>query len=294
MKRVFILAVLLSCCAVLPAAAQRRGAAPPGPPNPFAGSAQAVQDGRDLFNQNCTACHGLNGAGGGTAQPLDSTARGYVRITDGQIFDAVKNGIAGTLMPAWSGKLSDDEVWKVSAFVRALHGMAIDAPMPGDVAAGEQVYMGKGQCSNCHMLHGKGSTLGPDLSDVAGRRKASAIINALTKDQHRVYGNGGTIPHAIEGLSTYPAVQVTDAKGKTITGVLKNEDSYSLQVMGTDQQLHSYDRANVKLVYEPKSLMPTDYDKRLTPDEFKNLVAFLTRQAQAPPAAAPGRGGGPD
>jgi hypothetical protein len=33
--------------------------------------------------------------------------------------------------------------------------------------------------------------------------------------------------------------------------------------------------------------MPTDYDKRLTPDEFKDLIAFLTRQGRvAPPAAA--------
>ena len=39
--------------------------------------------------------------------------------------------------------------------------------------------------------------------------------------------------------------------------------------------------------------MPTDYDKRLTPDEFKNLLAFLTRQAVPQPAAAPQRGGGP-
>ena len=37
--------------------------------------------------------------------------------------------------------------------------------------------------------------------------------------------------------------------------------------------------------------MPTDYDKRLTPDEFKDLMAFLTRQGMKPPPAQ-GRGGG--
>jgi hypothetical protein len=26
--------------------------------------------------------------------------------------------------------------------------------------------------------------------------------------------------------------------------------------------------------------MPTDYDKRLSPDEFRDLVAFLTRQGR--------------
>ena len=38
--------------------------------------------------------------------------------------------------------------------------------------------------------------------------------------------------------------------------------------------------------------MPTDYDKRLTRDEFKDLMAFLTRQGiKAAPAA---RRGGPE
>jgi hypothetical protein len=47
--------------------------------------------------------------------------------------------------------------------------------------------------------------------------------------------------------------------------------------MGTDNELHLFERAKVKVVYETKSLMPTDYDKRLQPDEFKNLIAYLTR-----------------
>ena len=37
-------------------------------------------------------------------------------------------------------------------------------------------------------------------------------------------------------------------------------------------------------------VMPTDYDKRLSPDEFKDLLAFLTRQGTKP-AAAGNRGG---
>ena len=44
------------------------------------------------------------------------------------------------------------------------------------------------------------------------------------------------------------------------------------------------DRAKLKDVYyEPKSLMPTDYDKRLTPAEFQDLMAFLTRLYVPPP-----------
>ena len=64
-------------------------------------------------------------------------------------------------------------------------------------------------------------------------------------------------------------------------------------MIGNDQQLHLYDKSKLrKIVVEPKSLMPTDYDKRLTPTEFKDLMAFLTRQGIAPAAAPAGRGGG--
>ena len=48
-----------------------------------------------------------------------------------------------------------------------------------------------------------------------------------------------------------------------------------------------------EVYYQPKSLMPTDYDKRLTPQEFQDLLAFLTRLYVAPLPPLPGGRGGP-
>ena len=106
-----------------------------------------------------------------------------------------------------------------------------------------------------------------------------------------MFGDGGAIPKILVPNATYQPVRVTSADGKVITGVLKNEDSYSLQVMGTDNQLHMFDRAKVRVVYQTKTLMPTDYDKRLAPDEFRNLLAYLTRLHVPAPTAPAGRGG---
>ena len=71
--------------------------------------------------------------------------------------------------------------------------------------------------------------------------------------------------------------------GKVMRGVLKNEDSVSLQVLGVDDsRLHLLERAKLKDVqYERTSLMPRDYKSRLTAEEFQGLVAFLTRQSKA-------------
>ena len=164
----------------------------------------------------------------------------------------------------------------------------MDNPLPGNSAHGEEIFWGKGQCGSCHMLGGKGALKGPDLTNVAAEYKSNLIVDALTKPNHRVYGDGGVHLRALPAMDTYDAVRVTLTNGRTVDGVLLNQDSYSLQLMGDDNQLHLLDRAQVKAVAVKPPLMPTDYDKRLTKDEFADLMAFLTRQGRKAPAAAPG------
>jgi hypothetical protein len=70
-------------------------------------------------------------------------------------------------------------------------------------------------------------------------------------------------------------------KGQAIRGVIKNENNFSLQVLGTDQKVHLLLRSEIsELTYEEKSLMPADFDKKLSKDELQGLVAFLSRQAR--------------
>ena len=262
------------------------------PANPFLGNSKAIDEGRDVFNQTCTTCHGPDGAAGEMGPALGAPARRYAQATDAQIFDAIKNGIPGTQMPPSRTRLSDDEIWKTAAYIRGLRGTAIDAPAAGNVALGEQIFRGKGECENCHVVKGKGGLVGPDLTNLAGTRKTASIVDALTKPLHRVFGDGGAIPRILIPNTTYQPVRVTLPGGNVITGVLKNEDGYSLQVMGTDNQLHMFDRAKVKVVYQTRTLMPTDYDQRLPPDEFKNLLAYLTRLHVPAPSPSPARAGG--
>jgi len=292
LKIILIAALTLSGVSLLAQRGGRGGGAAAGPANPFQGNAQAIDEGRSSYNQTCTVCHGPDGSAGEMGPALGEPARRYAQATDAQIFDAIKNGIAGTQMPPFGTQLQDNDIWKVAAYIRGLRGTAVDAPLPGDVAAGEQIFWGKGECGSCHVIKAKGGLIGPDLTNVAGTRKTASIVSALTKEQHRVFGDGGAIPRVLIPNTTYQSVRVTTADGKVVNGVLKNQDSYSLQVMGTDNQLHMFDRSKVKVVFETKSLMPSDYDKRLTPDELRNLLAFLTRQAVPQPAAPPQRGGG--
>ena len=69
--------------------------------------------------------------------------------------------------------------------------------------------------------------------------------------------------------------------GARIEGVAKNENNYSVQVLGRDEKLHlitSDEMASLK--HGTRSLMPVDAAERLSKDEFQDLVAFLARQTR--------------
>jgi cytochrome c oxidase cbb3-type subunit 3 len=83
-------------------------------------NAYAVSQGKRLFRWfNCSGCHG-GGGGGGMGAPLmdegwrygHEPAAIYASIVEGR-----PNG-----MPAFGGRIADDQVWQLVAYVRSLSG----------------------------------------------------------------------------------------------------------------------------------------------------------------------------
>jgi putative heme-binding domain-containing protein len=291
-------AVTFACCvlaASLTFAAQRGGGPPAGggKPHPAIGDSEAIAEGEKLYNETCTACHGKDGTGGELGPPVAAQNRRYLRRTENEVFDALKNGISGTQMPPFSKQFNDDQIWKITAYVVGLRGTAVDTPASGNVAAGEAVFWGKGNCGSCHMIKARGGILGPDLSNLGGTRKVQNIVDALTKEDHKIAADGGTHDTTLLPMTSYQPVRVTTKDGSVVSGILKNEDSFSLQVLGKDDlSIHRFKRQDVQVYYDPNSLMPHDWDKRLSATEFQDLLAFLTRLYVPPPPAPTGRGGG--
>ncbi len=84
---------------------------------PYLDNAAAVTEGMQLYNQmNCVGCH-FNG-GGGIGPPLMDTSWTYGGRLD-QIYDTIYFGRANG-MPAWGGKLTDDQIWKIASYVRSM------------------------------------------------------------------------------------------------------------------------------------------------------------------------------
>ena len=227
-------------------------------------SEQDVSEGRLLYNASCTVCHGLEGTVGDRGPAL-AGARRYLRRSEEDLLDAVRNGIPGTEMPP-SG-LSAADARKVVAYIRSLRATASDTPVPGDVAHGQEIFWGKGGCGGCHMVRGRGGISGPDLSSVGAERTLRALREALTVPRPR-------IPRG------YQPVDIVTTDGAAVTGIVKNENNFSVQLLDSSGKLRLLTRDELRQVtYKPDSLMPNDYDRRLTSSELKDLLAFLSRQA---------------
>jgi mono/diheme cytochrome c family protein len=157
---------LVLSCALGAAGALASCAQTNKPTNPLGDSPQVAESGRVLYNRTCTGCHGRDGGEGDRAPALDADRR-YFRVSEAAIFEVVKNGIPGTVMPT-SG-LPDNDVWKIVAFIRNVRATASDLAVPGNVQSGMAVFTGAGGCSRCHMIRGQGGVLGPDLSSIGAQ-----------------------------------------------------------------------------------------------------------------------------
>lgn len=233
------------------------------------GQLQRVAAGRELFAQVCSGCHGLHGGGGSGPSLLQGRqVQQQRRLTDQELFDLIKKGVPGTMMPPFP--LPDEKIWQLAAFVRSLNQPAIESPVSGDRQAGQAIFSGKGACSSCHMIGGEGGFLGPDLSNIGIRRTLSQLREALLEPNVQV-------------TKGFQGVTVTSPDGRKIKGVAKNYDNYSIQILDVEGKLHLLRRKDPqKVLFHESSWMPDDYARRLSTEEIEDLMTFLSRQSIRP------------
>jgi cytochrome c oxidase cbb3-type subunit III len=127
----------------------------------LASSPDALRIGRNLFVNNCAACHGSDGRG----------ASGFPNLSDKDwlwggkpqaIVQSISDGRVST-MPAWRAALGGDSgVEDVLRYVMSLSGRELPA---GDLANGKAKFAAI--CSACHGADGRGNQLlgAPNLTD---------------------------------------------------------------------------------------------------------------------------------
>ena len=94
-------------------------------PAKTAGQAPSTQNakpspGADVFQQGCAGCHGPDGKGIASIKTPDFTdPKLQASLTDEQILTTIKNGKPGTIMPAWTGKLPEQDILAAAAHIRS-------------------------------------------------------------------------------------------------------------------------------------------------------------------------------
>ncbi len=104
--------------------------------NVAAAATSPVAAGQKIYGENCSACHGANGAGmPGMFPPLAGNS--MVAGSPDKVIAAVKNGLTGATtvngktyngsMPAWKGKLTDAQIADVITYIRSSWGNSAGA-----------------------------------------------------------------------------------------------------------------------------------------------------------------------
>ena len=166
---------------------------------------EAIEVGAELFETNCSGCHGTKGQGiQGLAPALndrhfftgrvqevgwEGTLRDYIvsAVTIGRSVSTRPELYAGggrPAMPAWSqrfgGPLREDQINDIATYVLNWEATALGdveiaelpTPTPGvqeaadPLARGQQVYMSAG-CAGCHLIEGvSNGVVGPNLTQI--------------------------------------------------------------------------------------------------------------------------------
>jgi cytochrome c oxidase cbb3-type subunit 3 len=232
-----------------------------GPPqNRQAQYDRAVIDtGARIYAGQCAACHGANGD---QINGVDLRRGQFPTVvSDEDLVRVLASGKPAAGMPSFA-VLHTDEVRAVMAFIRSGFD-AVGAPVTtGDAARGAAMFEGKGGCTTCHRVNGRGAYTATDLSEIGTMRTPASLQRAL-------------LDPAASMIPANRSVRAVTRGGQTIRGRRLNEDTYTIQVIDDQSRLVSISKADLRsLELSPSSSMPS-YATTLTTDERADLIAYL-------------------
>lgn len=227
--------------------------------NPVEGQPKAIERGDFVYKRRCSNCHGLDARG--YRAPDLTTGQFSNGTSDAQLYRVITRGIPASEMGGTN--MNEDEVWALISYLRTVVAPGANENARGNAQAGEAIYSGKARCTGCHMVSGKGGRLGPDLSRIGVARSRTALVREIRSASEY-------IPQG------YEPVTVVMRDGRQIKGARKNEDSFSIQIMETNEQLSTFLKKDLReVIEEKKSLMPDYEAAKLTEAELDDLLAYL-------------------
>jgi len=216
-----------------------------------------VEAGFNLYNSNCITCHGANGD---TVSGVSLRSGQFRRVsTDAELNRLIQTGIPGTAMPP--GRYGTADLAALVAYIRSMRDFDT-RPARGDAARGQTLFEGKGGCASCHRVNGKGSRVAPDLSDIGAVRAPEAIERAMIDSSSAM-------------LPINRSIRAVTRGGKVITGRRLNEDTYSVQIIDSEERLVSLPKSDLREYTVLKTSTMPSFKNTLSPAELDDVVTYL-------------------
>jgi putative membrane-bound dehydrogenase-like protein len=130
----------------------------------------------------------------------------------------------------------------------------------GDKASGKAIF--KKQCGVCHQLFGEGNHVGPDLTKANRGDRDALLVNIVD-------------PSSVI-RKEYASYVLATHGGQILTGLLAEQDPASVTLVDAKNQRTRVRRDEIDEIEEsPVSLMPERLLEPLTPQELRDLFAYL-------------------
>ncbi|MDQ2840973.1 MAG: c-type cytochrome [Acidobacteriota bacterium] len=229
-------------------------------PEPQSFPPAQVENGQNLFLQNCAFCHGRDAGGGETGPDLTRSALIADDVKGDKIGPVVRNGRPEKGMPRFS--LSDNDIAALVAYIHTRktqaesqvggrRGVDVEDLQTGNAEAGKQYFNGAGRCVTCHSPTG-------DLAGIAKR------FQGLKLEERMLYPHGAAAD-----------VTVTLPSGKNVAGKLAFHDEFTIGLRDASGWYRSWPVNEVKYNIEAPAEIHAELLGKYSDDDIHNLMAYL-------------------
>ena len=133
-------------------------------------------------------------------------------------------------------------------------------PADGDPAAGREVF--RERCGSCHVAHGVGHRVGPDLEALSHRSVEDLVSHVL--DPNMAINPG------------YVSCVVELEDGRSLTGLLAVDGADAITILQPEAKQITVPRGEIAdLRMLSTSLMPEGLEQLLTPAQLRSVIAFI-------------------
>jgi cytochrome c oxidase cbb3-type subunit 3 len=219
-------------------------------------TSEAIEAGSSVYTQQCALCHGPQGA---LVDGINLRIGQFRTVqSDTDLRQVISDGAGEGRMPAFT--LRADEMNGVIAFIRAGFDPEGEAVKIGDPVRGKALFEGEGQCADCHRVRGVGPRTAPDLSNIGAIRTPASLQRNL-------------LDPATALLPINRPVRLVTRFEETIVGRRLNEDTYTVQVVDSQERLRSLKK--VDLVSFEISDEPSKQPTTMSSDEVADVIGYL-------------------